>query len=171
MKTAAKILSVLLSVFAVCFCFTQETTPESSSLNQYNLHPQSYYIISQQLQNNTQVLQNIVYVEQIGNNNTINSYQKSNISNIQLRQYGLDNTIINYADAPEISQYFLQFGNQNSIINNLYSPTLINNSVIQLGNNLNLVNYGNNSISNNLKIYMTGNDNSLIIKNFKRLNK
>lgn len=166
MKTTAKILAFMLNIFAVCFCVAQDAVSKSNSLKDFSLSQQLYFLNNQKSTQNIQVLQNTIYVEQIGSNNTISSFQKSNLSDIQLNQYGIGNTIINTVNAPSIQQYILQYGNQNSIVNNLYSQTLIHNTIVQKGNKLNLFNYGNNSISNNLKIYMTGNDNTLIIKNF-----
>lgn len=113
------------------------------------------------------VVNNGVYINQIGNNNTSTVQTQSQITDIELSQLGNSNTIDLNLKATAIDYTVLQQGNDNLLLEyNLFdNKQLIERSVEQNGNNQNLVIHGNNSIVDKMKIKMSEGSQSLIIRN------
>ena len=110
---------------------------------------------------------NFIYIEQIGNYNQINSTTRSTKSNINLFQNGNYNTIDLNIHAFEIDEFVLQRGNHNNFTDlSTHWTKFHSGAVIQYGNEQNLIWFGDNSISEKIRIKMTGTDNTMIIRNY-----
>lgn len=110
---------------------------------------------------------NSIYVQQIGNNNTSYSRTTSNYSDISLSQLGNGNDIYLDVSANRISEEVLQVGNNHSFtdIDNFGRQTHAAN-VIQYGANQNLILLGGqNSISDKMIVSMQGRNQTIIVRN------
>ncbi|UUC45266.1 hypothetical protein [Flavobacterium cerinum] len=108
----------------------------------------------------------IVTIQQVGYQNYANVTVKAMQNNINVSQLGNQNTLDLYKNAREINQSLVQKGNNNTISDFSANPySIINNQVIQYGNNLNYTSYGTNSISDDMKIIQRGNSGSVLIFN------
>ena len=167
MKTT--LLNIIFCAFILSgtTCFSQEedqfSTVFSSKENSLNLLSQ---FSNNQVQNSSIVIQNSVIIQQIGNENNALADIEANISDVKLNQLGDNNSIYLDKSATEINQFIAQDGNNNSVIDfNYNSNNTINSNFSQMGNNLNIVNIGSNSISKELTVNQTGNSGSVIILN------
>ncbi|NCT16974.1 MAG: hypothetical protein COZ75_05285 [Flavobacteriaceae bacterium CG_4_8_14_3_um_filter_34_10] len=124
---------------------------------------------SSAIQNRSLVASNSgsIFIEQIGTGNTLVANTRSKINDFTFSQNGESNNIYLDINATTISQSITQIGNKNQFLNittNLFG--LHNAEVVQNGNNQDITLYGNNNLSNKIKIYMQGNDKSVIVRNF-----
>jgi len=111
--------------------------------------------------------QNTVFISQVGNNNTISSVFNSSNTDISLVQLGDNNGIFSNIKALSIEQDVVQNGNNNTFTSSNYYRTNEHNvQVLQNGNNQNLTYFGQNSISEKLKVSMQGEGQSVIVRNF-----
>ena len=109
-----------------------------------------------------------VFIKQIGNQNNINSVTSSANSDLKLFQYGNGNYISFIIDAEKLEGMILQEGDRNNAFDFTIDPTQdISANLLQQGNNLHFERYGANSIGNNLKFEMTGENKTVIVRNFK----
>lgn len=109
-----------------------------------------------------------IYIEQIGINNTINTFIDAEESAVSYQQFGDSNEIDLDVVVKKLDEQIVQFGNDNYIYERVYNPSLTNQlQVQQAGDNLTLEKYGVNSLSERMKITMQGNGKTLIIRNFK----
>lgn len=111
---------------------------------------------------------NTVVVEQVGNNNITYSFTFTGKNELRLFQYGDDNEISVLANARKLEGEIVQNGYNN------YSFDFVHDSrqdleigLIQEGNNHHFERHGSNSIGNHLKFKMSGDSNSIIVRNFK----
>jgi hypothetical protein len=108
-----------------------------------------------------------IFIEQIGSGNSLVANTRSKTSDFAFSQSGDTNTIYLDINATSISQNIIQTGSKNQFLNittNLFG--LHSAEIVQNGNNQDITLYGNNNLSNKIKIYMQGNDKSLIVRNF-----
>ena len=113
---------------------------------------------------------NGIFIRQIGSDNfsrVVTGTSDSGLARVDLLQQG-DN---NYANIVDSSQEFLKNVVQNGDGNRLYDYSLPSNlstnfQLIQNGNNLYVEKFGTNSLTEDLKINMTGNARSVIIRSF-----
>jgi len=108
-----------------------------------------------------------VFITQVGDDNDVISTTKSFESSITILQNGTENNTFLNIDSKKIEQTVIQNGNNNNYLD--YSPyeSLERNATInQTGNNQNLTMYGNNTLSQNIRISMQGQGQSIIIRNF-----
>ena len=154
-------------LFTVSACFSQEE--EDQLISVFSNKENSLDMVSKfstTEQNLPLSLQNTIYIQQIGNNNTTFADVKSNTSDIDFNQSGNNNSIYLNKTALEINQFVLQDGNNNSVTDFNYNYTgAVNTNYTQSGNNLNIVSIGSNSISKDLTIKQSGNSGSVIILN------
>lgn len=112
---------------------------------------------------------NSVYVQQIGNNNIINSDVHSNYSAVNILQYGNKNNIDMGVKAEVINENVMQLGDHHTFIDdNLGGAALHNANVTQQGLNQTLLISGSNSMSENLVVNMRGANQTVLIRNIKR---
>lgn len=169
-------------VFGLCFCFFQSLLAQENSLplikenNQLILNPKQniaqFNLLDQKegiftaLRPNNQV-SNLVYIRQQGNENFGLVVAKSERSDISLVQNGDGNKAALFLKSETIDYKLVQQGNNNRFLHlNNKNSELIEANVMQLGNQLNIIVSGNNGISEKMKINMTGDSRSLIIRNF-----
>ncbi len=120
------------------------------------------------IQNRNSVESSSIFIEQIGNDNVLNANTSSQTSDLNFSQRGNSNSIfLDISVADDIQQDILQQGNRNQFFNITTNPFGSHSAeVIQNGNNQDVTIYGNNSISDRIKINMQGDDRSVIVRSF-----
>ncbi len=165
MKT--KTFYSVLFFLSLTICFAQEEEDEFSSIfssKQNSLNTLSSFSNYQSV--SPSEANNIIFIQQVGNNNQVESSVTSDVSSVTLTQNGRDNYIFIDKTASEINQFVSQQGNNNEVYDfNYSSENPINNNFSQSGNNLNLINIGANSISKEITVKQTGNSGTVIILN------
>ena len=165
MKT--KTFYSVLFFISLTICFAQEEEDEFSSIfngKQNSLSTLSSFSNNQNM--SLGVVNNIIFIQQVGDNNQVDSSITSNVSNVTLTQDGRDNYIFIDKTASEINQFVSQQGNNNEVYDfNFSSENPLNNNFSQSGNNLNLINIGANSISKEITVKQSGNSGTVIILN------
>lgn len=161
--TSPLLFFLLLTVFQL---FAQKR--ENTALH---LGVQNSEILSQQT-NQSRVQynnnQHIVRVTQIGNDNVIQANVAGvNSHIIDYVQNGNQNNIEILSKSTEINQSVYQNGNQNNYSHYNYNSFQAQNiNILQDGNNQNIEVFGENSISKDMSIKMSGNDKTIFIRNF-----
>ncbi|MEO2062642.1 MULTISPECIES: hypothetical protein [Christiangramia] len=109
-----------------------------------------------------------IYINQIGNQNDVQidvSLKKND--RLEVQQIGDLNEVVKIKRVNYLDEKVVQIGHQNRIYDMTNSPSIDSRSqLIQRGNYLQIYKVGSNSISENLKISMTGNYRSIAIHNF-----
>lgn len=170
MKANKQVMLLLVLLISVVYSYAQEDETDDLALT-FNGKQNSLNLLSSMTNNPLQETvpfnsSNSVFIQQIGQGNEIASAIKSNNSNVVLNQFGNENYIYLDKNAAQINQLVMQNGNNNSVVDfNLFSNNTINSNFSQLGNNLNIISIGANSISKELTINQTGNSGSVIILN------
>lgn len=86
---------------------------------------------------------------------------------LEVQQIGDLNEVVKIKRVNYLDEKVVQIGHQNRIYDMTNSPSIDSRSqLIQRGNYLQIYKVGSNSISENLKISMTGNYRSIAIHNF-----
>lgn len=175
MKTYLKMILIFLLLFSVQISVAQ-TYGEKSTIagieDQQNKSSQINFITSQFVQANnasrTEALNNNIYVDQVGNFNTVFSQTNSTSSNINLTQRGNNNDISLTIAADNIQENVSQIGNNNSFLDfSTNNADFHFADISQEGNNHNLSWFGGkNSVSEGLSITMQGQGTSIIVNNF-----
>ncbi|MDT0646768.1 hypothetical protein RM545_08705 [Zunongwangia sp. F260] len=110
---------------------------------------------------------NNIYIAQVGEGNSSYVNMTAEDSNLNLNQEGSYNTIHLEAHVRSMEGTVTQNGNSNFVLNLASDPNLdVPINVRQNGNNLNFESYGVNSIGSKLMFQMTGDANSIIVRNF-----
>ncbi len=110
---------------------------------------------------------NVIFIEQIGNDNLVTTNTKSSTSKIDLTQNGNQNNIYLDVAAKTIEEKVLQDGNNNYFLDfSPYGVDFHSVDVVQQGNNQNITVFGGNAISEKIKISMQGNSKTVIVRNF-----
>jgi len=118
--------------------------------------------------NETNILNNGVYVSQVGATNSIYTNTTAETLNLNLIQKGNSNEIFLEVTAKDINETVIQDGNNNTFLDFSDNNTLFHGTeVLQSGNDQNLVWFGNNSIAEKLKVTMRGEGKSVTVRNFK----
>lgn len=170
MKANKQVMLLLVLLISVVSSYAQEEETDDLALT-FNGKQNSLNLLSSMTNSPLQETvpsnsSNSVFIQQIGEGNAISSTIKSNNSDVVLNQLGNENYIYLDKNATQINQLVIQNGNNNSVVDfNLYSNSTINSNFSQLGNNLNIISIGANSISKELTINQTGNSGSVIILN------
>lgn len=148
----------------------QTFVDDATSLDSFNTtQAQDNYLSSQNFQVSLNQSGNTsVFISQVGANNSIYSNTASSSGEINYLQQGNRNEIFVSLDAKRLEQTVVQNGNNNSMLNfNSATLDFHKGEIIQDGNNQNLTWYGGNSISENLKVTMKGEGQSVIVRNFQ----
>ncbi len=113
-------------------------------------------------------IQNTVYIKQVGYQNSISSRTKTLESNVGYLQYGAGNSIYFSLEAAKITSVINQEGTNNSFLSSSFNAgATLNTQVSQQGNNLQVESFGVNNIADQMKLKMTGNYRTVIIRNFQ----
>ncbi len=163
-------ISLLLSLAIYLTSFV--SFGQTYSLETKNELPVDLKLISQKDSQTTTLLtnsseDNMVFINQIGENNQVDSYTNASTSSIQILQNGNQNKVYLDISADTIDELVIQNGNNNTLLD--YSTFGVKSHELQLiqnGNNQNLTWYGGNSISEKMKITMQGESKTIIIRNF-----
>lgn len=111
---------------------------------------------------------NGVYIQQIGNFNSVNSNILANKTEIKLNQNGDGNRIAISKEAISVQQKIVQEGYNNTIFDfGGYSNLAVSTDFIQKGNNQSIHSFGTNSLSKDMKITQSGNGSTVIVVNLK----
>lgn len=118
--------------------------------------------------NNDLQVDNQIFIQQIGQANTIEANTSSGNKDLKLIQYGNRNYISFQSNAEKLQGAIVQKGDNNTSFDFSMNPGQdISTDVLQQGNNLHFERYGSNSIGNDLKFIQTGDTKSIIVRNFK----
>lgn len=144
------------------FSFAQnEEIERELLLNSNILNP-----VKVELKNVNNISQDYVIIQQIGDDNKSNVKIDSENSGITVFQNGVENESIIDKYSVNIQESVLQLGNSNFFLD--FSTVRQENSSVnvnQSGNDLSIINSGNNSISNSMTINQSGFNQSIIILN------
>ena len=108
-----------------------------------------------------------VFIKQMGDTNTAFIDVFSNAYAVEVTQAGDYNAVDINESALQITKNIIQNGNNNTYFENSYSTgehTMID--VNQEGSNLYFEKFGSNALSNKIKLKMTGNSKTVILRNF-----
>ena len=109
-----------------------------------------------------------VYLQQIGDGNSVTADISSNQIGLQLTQQGNDNFSGIWATAQAVEGNLVQNGNSNFAFDFADDPSLGHSlNLSQNGNGHHFESYGTNSIGNKLEFNMSGNSEMIIVRNFK----
>lgn len=172
-----KLLHIVFTFFILNSAFSQEDKTESQinrefgtvgtienfsfldKINRDNLQYTSNNISN--VQQNTYVT-----VTQIGDYNFSSVNVNANSARINIEQNGFNNAVDIDKSGNQINESIYQNGSNNYIQDqSYYSNQNSTTQFTQLGDNLNLYNYGSNSISEGLNIVQTGSQKTIIIIN------
>ena len=164
MKT---LIGCLLFVLCNSFVVTAQTFTNSnraSQLDASSLRNSADLINSQ---NDAQRASNVVFIDQIGDNNAAIVNIQAGVNDLDVVQFGNSNEVYISVDADVVKETVLQVGNNHKFTDFSQNTKVHNLELIQEGNNQNVMWYGGNTISENLKIRMEGNvGQSVIVRNF-----
>ena len=111
--------------------------------------------------------ENAIFIQQIGNDNSVKANTKSSFSNIELSQKGDQNSIYLDITAKTIEEKIIQHGDNNYFLDfSPYGVNLHSAEVVQQGSNQNITVFGGNAISEKIKINMQGDSKTVIVRNF-----
>lgn len=158
MKKTIKIVAFILFVFFTSITFAQQE--ENTYWKQKEMG-----IISNSLNlaQKTSSINQVATIQQIGNYNTNVLTIKASTSNFSVIQNGDFNAVDVTKYANSLTEYIIQNGNNNFISEYAIYSNNVDSQVTQTGNNNNYLSYGSNSISDNLKINIKGNDKTVIV--------
>ncbi|MDT0689563.1 hypothetical protein RM549_07190 [Salegentibacter sp. F188] len=109
-----------------------------------------------------------VFIEQIGGDNNLVTRISAESSNVSFIQNGQNNDLLLDINSETYHAIISQLGNSNKVSDDSYAPyEKMGLDLTQTGNNNDFQRYGSNSIGNNLKFSMTGEDQTVIVRNFK----
>ncbi|WP_264549872.1 hypothetical protein [Flavobacterium sp. N2820] len=157
MKNLKKIVVIFILLIGSPKVISQENTLTEIAIINQNVDYKLTATISQNQTNNA-------IITQIGNQNHNQNTIIANQSIIQVYQNGHFNLTDIYRVENEVNEYIIQNGNGNSINEmSIGNYNTIDNQYIQNGNNNRITSFGSNSISENLKIQINGNNAAIIV--------
>lgn len=112
--------------------------------------------------------QNDIFIEQVGVRNSVNVNVSSQDAIISIKQYGKEHEVDFNIAASRVRKNIVQTGEGHQIFDNVFAPfNEISLSLTQEGKSQHFEKYGSNSIGDKLQFKMSGNNNSMIVRNFK----
>jgi hypothetical protein len=172
MKTLKHTLTVL-ALFCMLVTVDAQTfsEPEQPEIESFQSRASALSFISSQNQqaarSNQATSGSSVFINQIGSNNDAEIRVNAPTSFINVLQNGFSNEMLIDITASDITQNITQNGESNRYYNFSNNPTAVQNmEVLQNGINQDITVFGSNSLSENIKINMQGNDRSIIVRNF-----
>tara|TARA_R110000772_G_C13226689_1_gene432317 strand:+ start:650 stop:1102 length:453 start_codon:yes stop_codon:yes gene_type:complete len=110
---------------------------------------------------------NTLFINQVGLNNKAFVNVTSSKSNVDVSQFGRDNLADLSYTGNNIQAMVKQNGENNLVTDYVFfAQDGLNTEITQTGTNLNVVKFGANSITNGLKINMTGSDKTIVLNSF-----
>ncbi|WP_435579594.1 hypothetical protein [Gilvibacter sp.] len=132
---------------------------------------QQQEVLSQTQQQSTEVAiaaqsSNTVFIDQIGENNNVRIDNSALQSNFAITQIGQDNIVNLQLRADLINQQVVQRGT-NHLVNDFSLNSRVHNlTIVQEGESQNFVFHGGNSITEDMKVSMQGQNQSIIVRSF-----
>lgn len=170
MNSTIKIVLYLFFTLVVCTnSFAQIEEDHSNDITELLNYESPFSTMLLQTTSNQKppAVQNEVFILQVGTGNSINSKLVSTNSNTNYIQNGDFNEIDTQVTAEIVQQNIFQQGNSNTVVDFSGAPSAETSlNVSQNGNNSDFVNYGSNSISNDLQFKMSGDSQTIIVKNY-----
>ena len=158
MKKIKKIVALFILLIGSIFAYSQEKLQTETAILKPNFI--DYKLTATISQNQI----NSIIITQIGNQNINQNNIIANQSNIQVYQNGHFNSTDIYKVETEVDEFIYQNGNRNTIHEmSIGNYNTIENQYIQNGDNNRITSFGSNSISENLKIQINGNNASVIV--------
>ncbi len=171
----SKIIFVWVIFILSQVCFSQEDQNErysESGTSLFDSKETTAYFFSELNTNLKPIsianssLQNGIYIEQIGDYNSVKTNLKSENTAVFISQKGNENEIIFEKQARSIQARIVQEGQNNSIRDYASrTPYEVNMDFVQRDNNQSIQSYGTNSISKEMKVSQSGNGASVLIIN------
>ena len=159
MKNLKKIIPIIFLLIGFTVVSQENSQTEIAIINQ-NLIDYKLTASISQSQTNSAI------ITQIGNQNHNQNTVIANQSFIQVYQNGHFNSTDIYRVEAEVNEFILQNGNGNTIHEmSIGNYNTIDNKYIQNGDNNRITSFGSNTISENLKIQINGNNASVIVIN------
>mgnify|MGYP003453681938 CR=1 FL=1 len=159
MKNLKKIIPIIFLLIGFTVVSQENSQTEIAIINQ-NLIDYKLTASISQSQTNSAI------ITQIGNQNHNQNTVIANQSFIQVYQNGHFNSTDIYRVEAEVNEFILQNGNGNTIHEmSIGNYNTIDNQYIQNGDNNRITSFGSNTISENLKIQINGNNTSVIVIN------
>ena len=161
-----KLIPLLLLVFALGHLSAQDAIQikETSieTILESNLLPKDFEIHTQ-----TAAASGSAYIYQIGNGNVGSITANGGNSEVNLMQYGDANRADINVSGKSVAHNTLQKGNGNLFLEYGNASQLnLERTIIQTGDHQNVVIFGSNSLTENLKLSVQGNARSLTIRSF-----
>ena len=159
MKNLKKIIAIIFLLISFTAISQENSQSEKRIINQNLIDYKLTTVISQSQTNSA-------LITQIGNQNYNQNTIIASQSFIQVYQNGHFNSTDIYRFEAEVNEFILQNGNGNTIHEmSMGNYNTIENQYIQNGDNNRITSFGSNTISENLKIQINGNNTSVIIIN------
>lgn len=159
MKNLKKIIAIVFLLIRFTAISQENLQPEKIIINQ-NFTDYKLTTIIPQNQTNSAV------ITQIGNQNNNQNTIIASQSFIQINQNGHFNSTNIYRVEAEVNEFIIQNGNGNTIHEmSMGNYNIIENQYTQNGDNNRITSFGSNTISENLKIQINGNNASIIVIN------
>lgn len=163
-----KNIFLLFSLF--CFSAFSQSTNTAGSLD----NNEAIWLLEQSSNNDVQNgnrgvtgNSNDVFVQQIGLDNYVSLVSSARTSDVKLSQEGNENSIYLSVDAARYLASIRQIGNNNRHLEFARASSMsLESSVLQQGQNNNLIIHGRNNLSDKIEVNMSGNDQTVIIRNF-----
>jgi len=171
-----KIQHLAVALFVCLFSFvgmnaqTYTGTNSDTKLESFNKkNAENSFLTNQANNSSAQRMNGVnagVFIAQIGNNNDINVTSTAVNNAIDIQQNGTGNNTFLSVDAQTVVETVRQNGDNNSFLDFGSTARIHNLEVVQSGSNQNLVFHGGNSISERMNIRMSGDSQSVIVRNF-----
>ena len=127
----------------------------------------SFFQVNDELYITNVESRNTLFINQVGLNNQAFVNVTSSQSNVHVSQFGRDNFADLSYTGNNIQAMVKQNGENNSVTDYvLFAQDGLNTEITQNGTNLNVFKFGSNSITNGLKINMTGSDKTIFLNSF-----
>ncbi|MFD0699619.1 hypothetical protein [Myroides pelagicus] len=157
-------------VFAFIFCLCFHAMAQNNSIELEVIQHKTEKLIhdtTKGILNQTTINRdNLVAVSQIGQDNVLQPVIGSNGYVLSYTQQGNNNLIDIVAKGEQIKHNIAQYGDQNLLESYNLSSGQQSLQVIQMGNRQEVLIFGENSMSKDMKISIQGNDKQLLIRNF-----
>ncbi|MFZ0490391.1 MAG: hypothetical protein WCE57_12530 [Salegentibacter sp.] len=166
MKTLILFLAILIGISSHMGAQVTEgkdlpINPDMKELVLFSAMDQEFAIISSEAPNQ-------VFIKQVGQQNFSDVNVKSEESSLNLNQNGSQNFVNLSLNVRKVYGNVIQSGDNNFYTERTYGPSQqVTLNLEQKGNNLYLERYGSNSIGNKLNLKMTGDNKTIIVRNFK----
>lgn len=166
MKTSILFLAILFGIFSPLEAQVTDgkdlpTNPDLKDLVLFSAMDQEFAILSSEAPNQ-------VYIQQVGQQNFSDVNVRSEESSLNLSQNGSQNFVNLSVNVHKVYGNVIQSGDNNFYTESTYGPSQqVTLNLEQNGDNLYLERYGANSIGNKLNLKMTGDNKTIIVRNFK----